>query len=510
MRYSTTKKTIMAIWAVVETLLFGGLIFGWGSVVFVLKDSGVYSHLCDSERNIGFYTTAQEIKGCSEQDSRLSLVFAIDSALYGLGCAVIGQINYKFGTRITRIISSIIFMTGTLLMAFESKSLPWLVFPGLACLGIGGIPLFITNAQIGKLFERGGPTFVALLSGAVSTSAVVELVAKIAYENGFAMKHFYLLLTGLYSMTFVSTFFFLPKDFITKPTETLFDKTTNKKEQITGISYIYSPEFEYYQIYKGNKGKPFKNNNKDLSIEYDVEISKSLPTLKQCLLSQEYILQVYWFSVLQLQYFYFLSSMNPWLSELFHGDQKQVSYYTNALLYLMMGNFILSPIVGALYDWFKHYFKGSVSKKRRELMPAVIPLMCGSLAGVTLAILVSIPSTSATLIPTFSVVVIFRSFVYSSPTSVFSAIFPSQYFGSLFGIMIVSGGILGLFQFALFTWSEATSFLRVNHFLLAVISTTFVHPLLQWRSCRKAEQNVTNNNNKKETTANDCTHPPSL
>ena len=32
--------------------------------------------------------------------------------------------------------------------------------------------------------------------------------------------------------------------------------------------------------------------------------------------------------------------------------------------------------------------------------------------------------------------------------------FPSEYFGLLYGIMIISGGVFGFLQFAFFSWSE--------------------------------------------------------
>ena len=32
--------------------------------------------------------------------------------------------------------------------------------------------------------------------------------------------------------------------------------------------------------------------------------------------------------------------------------------------------------------------------------------------------------------------------------------FPSEYFGMLYGIMIISGGVFGFLQFAFFRWSE--------------------------------------------------------
>ena len=40
---------LCTIWAMVEVLCFGGVIFGWGSLVFVLKEEGFYLDACSDE-----------------------------------------------------------------------------------------------------------------------------------------------------------------------------------------------------------------------------------------------------------------------------------------------------------------------------------------------------------------------------------------------------------------------------------------------------------------------------
>ncbi|KAL8561476.1 hypothetical protein ACOMHN_011158 [Nucella lapillus] len=40
------SRYLLAGWAILETMLFGGIINGWASLVFVLKEDGLYSHLC--------------------------------------------------------------------------------------------------------------------------------------------------------------------------------------------------------------------------------------------------------------------------------------------------------------------------------------------------------------------------------------------------------------------------------------------------------------------------------
>ena len=40
--------------------------------------------------------------------------------------------------------------------------------------------------------------------------------------------------------------------------------------------------------------------------------------------------------------------------------------------------------------------------------------------------------------------------------------FPSEYFGMLYGILIISGGVVSFCQFGLFQWAEVTDFQQVG------------------------------------------------
>ena len=39
-------RYVYAVWAFLETTGFAGVIIGWGSLVYVFKDEGLYSNLC--------------------------------------------------------------------------------------------------------------------------------------------------------------------------------------------------------------------------------------------------------------------------------------------------------------------------------------------------------------------------------------------------------------------------------------------------------------------------------
>ena len=102
------KKWVLTGWALIEIFLFGGVFYGWGSLVFILKNDGIYADLCPYNLPIDSSngTAVTHDNGvCEAQDSKMMLCFTIASALFCVGGAVFGHINYKFGTRVTRILS---------------------------------------------------------------------------------------------------------------------------------------------------------------------------------------------------------------------------------------------------------------------------------------------------------------------------------------------------------------------------------------------------------------------
>ncbi|CAL1548550.1 unnamed protein product, partial [Lymnaea stagnalis] len=60
-----------------------------------------------------------------------------------------------------------------------------------------------------------------------------------------------------------------------------------------------------------------------------------------------YLLHVFWMSVLQLRFYYFMGSVNKSFETLVSNDK--VSHYTNVFLYTMMGGLVVSPCVGLIF-----------------------------------------------------------------------------------------------------------------------------------------------------------------
>ncbi|KAK7929700.1 hypothetical protein WMY93_006095 [Mugilogobius chulae] len=114
----------------VECLCFAGVLFGWASLVFVLKEEGYFGQYCEGSLN-----NTSPTSDCSRQDEQFSLVFTIGSFLNNFMTFTNGYIFDRFGTTVTRLLGIFFYTSGTLLVAFSSAALSVMLFPALACIG---------------------------------------------------------------------------------------------------------------------------------------------------------------------------------------------------------------------------------------------------------------------------------------------------------------------------------------------------------------------------------------
>ncbi|XP_021354761.1 solute carrier family 43 member 3-like [Mizuhopecten yessoensis] len=510
MKYHGWRKYLVAVWAFIETFLFAGLLYGWASVNWILKQENVYADLCPQTTfktnvtingtdnvvtydTVGGNTTSQNGTDvgpnpigyrpqCRPQDEKFALCFTIGSALFCASSALFGHINYKFGTRITRICSMIIFMSGTIMFAFVDTERPWLIYPGLAFIGMGGLPLLVTNAQIGNLFPKGSSTWIGLLCGGFDCSSAVQFMVKGAYETGIRIQYSYGLLTGLHLMVGVSTFFFLPKKFIPRPSEAAATEVAQDEKTIDLLENDKlngSTTQENGQVYEKT------------TFEVSDEKASDTPSLKSCLMSATFLLHVFWLCLLQLRFYFFLSSVNTYLHRITNNDKYKVSYFTNVMMYTMLGGLFSSMFSGIVYDWQRRMFQDSRMALRRKLMPAILPLMITCGLGVLLSVLVLIPQEEV-LYFVFIVMTLYRSFIYSIGAAYLSAMFPNEYFGLLYGVWIIAAGIVGFLQIVFFNWAQ--SYLEgpfhADLFCLCFVTLSFIHPIFQWLKCRREAYNM--------------------
>ena len=468
---SQKHRFLYVIFATVETILFGGIFFGWSVMVFIMKDEGVFENLCPVEisseqetlpiKKVSVNSTEFSRQNCMARDDMFSLVFSVDSSLLYICIAIQGLFNFKFGTRKTRILAHVQFICGALMIGFTSIGLPWLIFPGLLLIGISGYFHMLTNIQFSYLFPRNSVIVVGILNGAIDSSGGVPQIVKLGYEAGISRQISFFIIIAVYLISFINTFLFLPKMFINIP----FDDTQREKKKEIGV---------FTTVVLNNTTK---NNTSPKHSSVDT-VKKPKVSLKTFVLSTNYITHVIWFSMLILRYLFYINTFNLNLEQMFEQNKDQVSHYTSAFSYFLMTSCLISPLAGFLYAKSKQRYIKCESDLRRLLMPNILPMITTSLLCIITSVLVLL-DLEWTLYVNFFMFAIFRAFFFTCATGYLTALYPPKYMSPLYGGMTLVAGTFALLQYALFQWVEKAGLMQVNQVMLVIPTLSLVHPISQ-------------------------------
>ncbi|XP_072042707.1 equilibrative nucleobase transporter 1-like [Amphiura filiformis] len=433
----TAKKYVLTVLGFCEMLFFSGIIYGWAALVYVLKEEGFYSHLCQNQT---MQPADEDIAtiSCVKQDAILNLIFTISSFALQGSLFLFGVLFDNLGTRFTRLLLHILLVAGFLTMLLSSPSLPQLLFPGMILLALGGGQFIPANIQIGNLFKNHHTTVISILSGAFDSSAAVFVFVKLGYDGGISLQTSFAIMIGITSLFFINTFLLMPVDHIR-----LYDLPIKGHGNQDGE--INNPDDETI----------IRDNQEDSRREAETLKNETFPTLKSCVTSPSFLLLILWYSILQLRTVYYVGTLNPYLIRLTNEDDKQVSHYTEVFSYLQLGSVFVAPFCGLLLD--RNKFRKGVSRIVRGPYADLQDSVTGFVGTTTLFVLFSLIN----LIPilemqylTFVLQVITRTYLYALAMAILPIMFPSRYFGSLYGLLSTTGSVVLLLQFPLFLLTQ--------------------------------------------------------
>ncbi|KAK9518105.1 hypothetical protein VZT92_023426 [Zoarces viviparus] len=95
----TVRRYLTLFAGVLECLCFAGTIFGWASLVFVLKTKGYFSSHCTNTTGVN----STQVLDCSGQDEQFSLVFTIAGFIFNFLILPNGFLFDHFGTTVARL-----------------------------------------------------------------------------------------------------------------------------------------------------------------------------------------------------------------------------------------------------------------------------------------------------------------------------------------------------------------------------------------------------------------------
>lgn len=473
LRYILTLAT-----GLLECLCFAGIVFGWASLMFVLKSDGYFSELC-----VNVTGSNGESLDCSLQDENFSLVFTIASFMNNFLTLPSGFFYDHFGTMATRLLAIFLYTTGTLLVALSNQALSILLFPAMSCIAAGGILFLMTNMQVGNLFGSHRSTIITIYNGAFDSSSVIFLIIKVLYERGISLRSSFLFLSACNIIHLLRTTVLMPKSHIPYPVP---DNYTYGMSCAKSNSYnVEEYEAEQVQGLDRDRGKEDKTMETAGSLQLTDNSEKA--SLKSCVLSWFFLWHLVWLSVMQLRHYFFIGALNPMLNRLANQDPAVVSEYTNAFAFTQLCGVLCAPWNGLLMDRHRRKpLNPGLSQREADLRSSILSLLLTSLQCLLFSICASIPLISLQYL-TFILQVLNRSFLYGGNAAFISIAFPAHHFGKLYGLVMALSAVVSLLQYPCFALSKVLGGdpFYVNIMLTGLTLLAFIHPLNVFFYCRK-------------------------
>ncbi|KAI4881232.1 hypothetical protein NFI96_033479 [Prochilodus magdalenae] len=472
-RYKLTLVT-----GLLECLGFAGVVFGWASLVFVLKTDGYFSDLCVNVTE----ANGTAVTDCSAQDEQFSLIFTVASFMNNFLTLPNGFLFDHFGTMATRFLAIFLYTTGTLLVAVSSKALSLLFFPALSCITVGGIMFLLTNIQVGNLFGTHRSTIITLYNGAFDSSSAVFLIIKVLYENGISLRTSFLFLSACDIIHLLRTLFLMPKSHIPYPVP------DNYKYGVScGKSNSYNVErYEAKQELKNMSEQDGESDPLKNSAQQGEQTEKD-SSFKSSVLSWFFLWHLIWLSVMQLRHYLYIGTLNPMLNRLANQDPDTVSQYTNAFAFTQLSGIFFAPWNGLLMDRHKgKALRPGETDKEADLRSSVLSLFLTSLQCLLFSLCATIPLLPLQYV-TFVLQVLNRSFLYGGNAAFISIAFPSQHFGKLYGLVMSLSAVASLLQYPCLALVKALGGdpFYVNISLTILTLLAFIHPLNIFLHCRR-------------------------
>ncbi|XP_023183974.1 solute carrier family 43 member 3-like isoform X1 [Xiphophorus maculatus] len=506
----SVRRCLTFATGLLECLCFAGAVFGWAALVFVLKEDRYFSFLCVNGTGVNGTQTLD----CSAQDEQFSLIFTIASFMNNFLTLPNGFLFDRFGTTVTRLYGIFLYTMGTLMVAFSSSALAYLLFPALSFLAVGGILLLMTNMQVGNLFGSRRSTIITLYNGAFDSSSALFLIVKLLHEIGVSLRAAFLFLSACSVIHILRTFFLLPRNLIPYPLPDRYTYGVSCGKSVTASAEVAAngealPAAEETPLTNNapvKQGPVFNKKHKDYYLHISFIwcrfisfccftgfnnfvslFALSEKTFRECLLSRFFLWHLLWLSVMQLRHYLFIGTLNPMLQRLTGGQPSLVSQYTNAFAITQLCGVLCAPWNGLIMDRHKGKPRAAgETEQEADLRATVLSLFLTALQCVLFSLCASTPYLPLQYL-TFILQVLNRSFLYGGNAAFISVAFPSCHFGKLYGLVMALSAVFSLLQYPCFALVKGPLggdplYVNVGLTLLSVLA--FIHPVFVYMHCR--------------------------
>ncbi|XP_047494530.1 equilibrative nucleobase transporter 1-like isoform X2 [Penaeus chinensis] len=410
-----------------ESLLFGGTIFGWAQLAYVLKEQGIFSHLCNTTVTS---RASSEItfKGCAAQDETFALIYTVACTLYSTPGILLGYMLHHLGLAVTRISGGLMLVTGFLCLGQVSKEAPAWLYPAMILLSLGGNQLRMSGLQFGNLFPRYRSTAISVISGVFSASAGLFFFLQLAVDAGISLRHANWVLAGMASLTLPVTI-------------------------IMPCHHI-----------------PYNDDGAKVNRE-----CVELPLRKSFLSLSSFTYQL-WFFINLFSIVLFNTFFNSWISSISStGDEAWV--FSSLFSVSAFVSPFISPMPGFAMDLLKKSKLEGLSSTERRVQEMRSPALPSLVLTGTVAVMYSCLffKTPAAVYLALVCLMLARPSVIAIGNSFVRARFPGDHFHRLIGIYGTIVSVLTILQYPHFLWAQH-DYYGAQGFMMAMVVVSCVQP----------------------------------
>nr|CAB3266283.1 solute carrier family 43 member 3-like [Phallusia mammillata] len=459
--------------AYLEVLFFGGVIFGWPQLQYVLTKEGYFAEACNlSKFNQTELNNASSLQQpCTKTAEHLSSVFQLAVLVLNVSAFPLGCIQDTFGTWASRFIACFLNTGGYVLLCFSTPQNTWLLYAATVMISVGGFHFLLSNVQLGNLTSSYRSIYVTILNGMFGDSVLTFLLLQVLYDKGLKPRVFFQVLAALSLLSWARTFLLMPKKLIPFPLPNglykygVFD-LFKKKEPSSNLEIKEKVEDSNSLLTKKSTDSAKSEN------------TVTVPSFRSCVFSYLFISNTFLYVASYFRFAMYLASFVSWLKSF--TPTKEIGSLTEILGYVTLTVAVISPINGAIATYILRYYKPRIKSARQATLRG---LAAQGLATVFIQIILNISVLTRQVYFSIVMNMFFRAFLFGTAFSFIAGAFPSQHFGKLMGLTQALGGLSSLLQYAHFKVAALYGFLAMDVYFLIISFLCFVHPFLV---CREA------------------------
>ncbi|UJR12570.1 hypothetical protein I4U23_016746 [Adineta vaga] len=417
------RKWSGVVWLFLEVNLLGGTIFGFPALFKILPQYGIYggSSHCVSELLNMTESDNRQLSCEGYQTRHYQNALTLGIILFEIPSVVIGPAIDRFGCRFVKLIAIVFHIIGWLALALVAPGRDSLLYVHTAFSSLSGIIILLTAYTSSDYFSKPRAFVSALFAGACTSATLwYSIFQKLIDARKITLQQLSYIWMSFGILMLISSFIFLDWRF-----------------SILNLPYQFNTKLE-------KKALPPNTIADDGELEKLKWYARIFQRkgVWHYLTSPLYLLVILFLSVLLLPGIFLAVTWYPWVYYITKQDITLTNQYTFAFNLSTSAAIIICPLNGFLLG-----FKADRSKKQKlfniSLMQTVSWLIN------IVACFVCMFAQKKMIIPALVINCIARATIVSGSQAVVATFFPSEYIGTLTGVMWTAVGVITTIQYGL-------------------------------------------------------------